>query len=132
MIFPEVGYGLWGQLLGSIAGSDVLSDRMTECVRTFEATQVTAIANRRAGYEEIIDEEMTTLTFPMDSPALLLIWAVLSGSPASSQDVALARFEADGDLDTTFGTEVEVKCGVPIMTVVLVVSAILTIPKSPK
>jgi len=28
---------------------------------------------RRAGYEEIIDEEMTTLNFPMDSPALLLI-----------------------------------------------------------
>jgi excinuclease ABC subunit C len=28
---------------------------------------------RRAGYEEIIDEEMTALNFPMDSPALLLI-----------------------------------------------------------
>ena len=28
---------------------------------------------RRAGYEEIIDEEMTVLNFPMDSPALLLI-----------------------------------------------------------
>ncbi|MBT8436348.1 MAG: excinuclease ABC subunit UvrC [Gammaproteobacteria bacterium] len=30
-------------------------------------------AERRAGYEEIIDEEMTSLNFPMDSPALLLI-----------------------------------------------------------
>ncbi|MBT8433668.1 MAG: excinuclease ABC subunit UvrC [Gammaproteobacteria bacterium] len=30
-------------------------------------------ADRRAGYEEIIDEEMTSLNFPMDSPALLLI-----------------------------------------------------------
>ncbi len=30
-------------------------------------------AERRAGYEEIIDEEMTVLNFPMDSPALLLI-----------------------------------------------------------
>jgi len=28
---------------------------------------------RRAGYEEILDEEMTALNFPMDSPALLLI-----------------------------------------------------------
>jgi excinuclease ABC subunit C len=28
---------------------------------------------RRPGYEEIIDEEMTALNFPMDSPALLLI-----------------------------------------------------------
>jgi len=28
---------------------------------------------RRAGYEEIIDEEMSALNFPMDSPALLLI-----------------------------------------------------------
>ena len=28
---------------------------------------------RRAGYEDIIDEEMTPLNFPMDSPALLLI-----------------------------------------------------------
>jgi excinuclease ABC subunit C len=28
---------------------------------------------RRAGYEEIIDEEMAALNFPMDSPALLLI-----------------------------------------------------------
>jgi excinuclease ABC subunit C len=28
---------------------------------------------RRAGYEEILDEEMTVLNFPMDSPALLLI-----------------------------------------------------------
>ena len=28
---------------------------------------------RRAGYEDIIDEEMTALNFPMDSPALLLI-----------------------------------------------------------
>ena len=28
---------------------------------------------RRAGYEEIIDEEMASLNFPMDSPALLLI-----------------------------------------------------------
>ncbi len=28
---------------------------------------------RRAGYEEIIDEEMTAVNFPMDSPALLLI-----------------------------------------------------------
>jgi excinuclease ABC subunit C len=28
---------------------------------------------RRAGYEDIIDEEMTALSFPMDSPALLLI-----------------------------------------------------------
>ncbi len=30
-------------------------------------------AERRAGYEEIIDEEMAALNFPMDSPALLLI-----------------------------------------------------------
>jgi excinuclease ABC subunit C len=30
-------------------------------------------AERRAGYEEIIDEEMTVLNFPLDSPALLLI-----------------------------------------------------------
>jgi excinuclease ABC subunit C len=30
-------------------------------------------AERRAGYEEIIDEEMSALNFPMDSPALLLI-----------------------------------------------------------
>ena len=28
---------------------------------------------RRAGYEDILDEEMTALNFPMDSPALLLI-----------------------------------------------------------
>ena len=28
---------------------------------------------RRAGYEDIIDEEMTALNFPLDSPALLLI-----------------------------------------------------------
>jgi excinuclease ABC subunit C len=28
---------------------------------------------RRAGHEEIIDEEMRALNFPMDSPALLLI-----------------------------------------------------------
>ena len=28
---------------------------------------------RRAGYEDIIDEEMSSLNFPMDSPALLLI-----------------------------------------------------------
>jgi len=30
-------------------------------------------AERRAGYEDIIDEEMSTLNIPMDSPALLLI-----------------------------------------------------------
>ena len=30
-------------------------------------------AERRAGYEDIIDEEMAALNFPMDSPALLLI-----------------------------------------------------------
>ena len=30
-------------------------------------------AERRAGYEDIIDEEMMALNFPMDSPALLLI-----------------------------------------------------------
>jgi len=30
-------------------------------------------AERRAGYEDILDEEMTALNFPMDSPALLLI-----------------------------------------------------------
>ena len=30
-------------------------------------------AERRAGHEDIIDEEMSTLNFPMDSPALLLI-----------------------------------------------------------
>ena len=30
-------------------------------------------AERRAGYEEIIDEEMAALDIPMDSPALLLI-----------------------------------------------------------
>jgi excinuclease ABC subunit C len=30
-------------------------------------------AGRRAGYEDIIDEEMTALNFPLDSPALLLI-----------------------------------------------------------
>jgi excinuclease ABC subunit C len=30
-------------------------------------------AERRAGYEDILDEEMTTLNFPQDSPALLLI-----------------------------------------------------------
>ncbi len=30
-------------------------------------------AERRAGYEDIIDEEMSSLKFPMDSPALLLI-----------------------------------------------------------
>ncbi|MCP4471031.1 MAG: excinuclease ABC subunit UvrC [Gammaproteobacteria bacterium] len=30
-------------------------------------------AERRAGHEEIIDEEMAALNFPMDSPALLLI-----------------------------------------------------------
>ena len=30
-------------------------------------------AERRAGYEEILDEEMTALNVPMDSPALLLI-----------------------------------------------------------
>ena len=30
-------------------------------------------AERRAGYEDIIDEEMTALNIPMDSPALLLI-----------------------------------------------------------
>ena len=29
--------------------------------------------DRRAGYEDIIDEEMSSLNFPMDSPALLLI-----------------------------------------------------------
>ena len=28
---------------------------------------------RRAGYEDIIDEEMSALNFPLDSPALLLI-----------------------------------------------------------
>ena len=33
-------------------------------------------AERRAGYEDIIDEEMSTLNFPMDSPALLLIQQV--------------------------------------------------------
>ncbi len=30
-------------------------------------------AERRSGYEDIIDEEMAALNFPMDSPALLLI-----------------------------------------------------------
>ena len=33
-------------------------------------------AERRAGYEDIIDEEMSTLNFAMDSPALLLIQQV--------------------------------------------------------
>jgi len=68
LILIDGGKGQLGIALEVLESLDILSNR--ENLRVFGIAKG---AQRKVGYEEIIDEQMTVLKIPMDSPALLLI-----------------------------------------------------------
>jgi excinuclease ABC subunit C len=68
LILIDGGKGQLGVALDVLEELNILT--VKENLRVFGVAKG---VERRAGYEEIIDEEMTTLNFPLDSPALLLI-----------------------------------------------------------
>jgi len=68
LILIDGGKGQLGIALDVLEELNILT--VKENLRIFGVAKG---VERRAGYEEILDEEMTTLNFPMDSPALLLI-----------------------------------------------------------
>jgi len=68
LILIDGGKGQLRIALEVLKSLDIMSHR--ENLRVFGVAKG---AQRRVGYEEIIDEEMTTLNIAMDSPALLLI-----------------------------------------------------------
>jgi len=68
LILIDGGKGQLGVALDVLEELNILT--VKENLRIFGVAKG---VERRAGYEEIIDEEMTALNFPMDSPALLLI-----------------------------------------------------------
>jgi len=68
LILIDGGKGQLGVALDVLEELNILT--VKENLRIFGVAKG---AERRAGYEEILDEEMTSLNFPMDSPALLLI-----------------------------------------------------------
>jgi excinuclease ABC subunit C len=68
LILIDGGKGQLGVALDVLEELNILT--VKENLRIFGVAKGT---ERRAGYEEILDEEMTSLNFPMDSPALLLI-----------------------------------------------------------
>jgi excinuclease ABC subunit C len=68
LILIDGGKGQLGIALGVLEELNILT--VKENLRIFGVAKG---VERRAGYEEIIDEEMSALNFPMDSPGLLLI-----------------------------------------------------------
>jgi excinuclease ABC subunit C len=68
LILIDGGKGQLGIALEVLESLDILSNR--ENLRVFGIAKG---AQRKVGYEEIIDEQMTAMKIPMDSPALLLI-----------------------------------------------------------
>jgi excinuclease ABC subunit C len=68
LILIDGGKGQLGVALDVLEELNILT--VKENLRIFGVAKG---VERRAGYEEILDEEMTALNFPMDSPALLLI-----------------------------------------------------------
>jgi excinuclease ABC subunit C len=68
LILIDGGKGQLGVAMDVLESLNILN--VKENLRVFGIAKG---VERRAGYEEIIDEEMTALNFPMDSPALLLI-----------------------------------------------------------
>lgn len=68
LILIDGGKGQLGVAMDVLESLNILT--IKENLRVFGVAKG---VERRAGYEEIIDEEMTVLNFPMDSPALLLI-----------------------------------------------------------
>ena len=68
LILIDGGKGQLGVAMDVLESLNILN--VKENLRVFGIAKG---VERRAGYEEIIDEEMTALSFPMDSPALLLI-----------------------------------------------------------
>ena len=68
LILIDGGKGQLGVAIDVLESLNILN--VKENLRVFGVAKG---VERRAGYEEIIDEEMTALNFPMDSPALLLI-----------------------------------------------------------
>jgi len=68
LILIDGGKGQLGVALEVLEELNILT--VKENLRIFGVAKG---VERRAGYEEILDEEMTALNFPMDSPALLLI-----------------------------------------------------------
>ena len=68
LILIDGGKGQLGVALDVLEELNILT--VKENLRIFGVAKG---VERRAGYEEILDEEMTSLNFPMDSPGLLLI-----------------------------------------------------------
>jgi len=68
LILIDGGKGQLGIALEVLKSLDIMSHR-----ENLRVLGVAKGARRKVGYEEIIDEEMTTLNIAMDSPALLLI-----------------------------------------------------------
>jgi excinuclease ABC subunit C len=68
LILIDGGKGQLGVALDVLEELNILT--VKENLRIFGVAKG---VERRAGYEEILDEEMTPLNFPMDSPGLLLI-----------------------------------------------------------
>jgi excinuclease ABC subunit C len=68
LILIDGGKGQLGVALDVLESLNILTVKVN--LRIFGVAKG---AERRAGYEEIIDEEMAALDIPMDSPALLLI-----------------------------------------------------------
>lgn len=68
LILIDGGKGQLGSALEVMESLNILT--VKENLRVFGVAKG---AERRAGYEDIIDEEMSVLNFPIDSPGLLLI-----------------------------------------------------------
>jgi excinuclease ABC subunit C len=68
LILIDGGKGQLGVALEVLESLNILT--VKENLRLFGVAKG---VERRAGYEDIVDEDMTTLNFPLDSPGLLLI-----------------------------------------------------------